>query len=96
MTEYRTLKEPQIRRELFSHFIRRQEVTGCWRKKDGVWQIQDDPFIDDWSEADTRAGIIGVEYAPIRQLKIAPNVQWQNPRAGKAVTFLYLNVEFRL
>ena len=52
MTEYRTLKEPQIRRELFSHFIRRQEVTGCWRKKDGVWQIQDDPFIDDWSEAD--------------------------------------------
>ena len=51
---------------------------------------------DDWSEADTRAGIIGVEYAPIRQLKIAPNVQWQNPRAGKAVTFLYLNVEFRL
>ena len=52
MTEYRTLKEPQIRRELFSHFIRRQEVTGCWRKKDGVWQIQDDPFIDDWSEED--------------------------------------------
>lgn len=51
---------------------------------------------DDWSDADTRAGIMGVEYTPIRQLKISPNVQWQNPRAGKAVTFLYLNVEFRL
>lgn len=48
--EYRLLKEEEITRELFHHFIRTQNVTDCWRKKDGKWCIEADPFIDDWNE----------------------------------------------
>ncbi len=50
--EYRQLRETEINRELFSHFIRHQNVTKCWRKNNGTWTIQDAPFIDDWSESD--------------------------------------------
>ena len=32
MTEYRRLSEDEICQELFNGFIRRQEVTKCWRK----------------------------------------------------------------
>lgn len=52
MITYRNLTEQEINRELFSSFIRRQTVTKCWRKENGSWVIKDDPFIDDWSEAD--------------------------------------------
>lgn len=52
MIRYRELAAEEICRELFSGFIRRQVVTDCWRKVDGAWRIQPDPFIDDWSEAD--------------------------------------------
>lgn len=50
--KYRELKENEIDRELFAHFIRRQNVTKCWRKVDGQWCIRDAAFVDDWSEAD--------------------------------------------
>lgn len=40
----------EMNRELFNHFVRRQEVTRCYRKIDGEWVIKDDPFIDEWSE----------------------------------------------
>lgn len=52
MTEYRELKQAEIKRELFSAFIRRQEVTDCLRRVDGEWVVKSDPFIDDWSEDD--------------------------------------------
>ena len=54
MIEYRELAENEICRELFQHFIRRQNVTDCWRKVDGVWVVKSDPFVDDWTEADYR------------------------------------------
>ncbi len=50
--EYRELKYQEINRKLFFCFIRRQEVTHCWRKMGGKWEIQEIPFIDDWSEED--------------------------------------------
>lgn len=50
--EYRELKENEIERQLFVHFIRRQTVTKCWRKVDGQWCIRDIAFVDDWSEED--------------------------------------------
>ena len=50
--EYRRLEKEEICRELFGQFIRRQEVTKCWRREGGKWVIQDAPFIDDWSEED--------------------------------------------
>lgn len=50
--EYIELKESEIDRQLFAHFIRRQIVTKCWRKADGKWCIRDIAFVDDWSEED--------------------------------------------
>ena len=52
MITYRTLLEREIHRELFRHFIRRQVVTKCWRRRNGTWTIQEDPFIDQWTEKD--------------------------------------------
>lgn len=51
-TQYRELTEKDICRDLFRQFIRRQIVEKCWRKENGNWVIRDDPFIDDWSEAE--------------------------------------------
>ena len=42
--EYRKLCAAEINRQLFSHFIRRQTVTKCWRREDGKWVIKDAPF----------------------------------------------------
>lgn len=52
MPEYRTISEHKLNRTLFQDFVRRQEVTKCWRKEPSGWTIKDAPFIDDWSEAD--------------------------------------------
>lgn len=52
MVQYRTLHPNELCRDLFRGFIRRQVVTKCWRREKGEWVIRDDPFIDDWSEAD--------------------------------------------
>jgi len=43
--------EPQITRELFRYFNRRQEVTKCWRKDQGIWMLKEEHFVEDWSEA---------------------------------------------
>lgn len=51
---YRHLDADEICRELFKDFIRRQNVTKCWRRDNGIWVIKDAPFIDDWSEEDYR------------------------------------------
>lgn len=50
--EYRELTESELVPALFQHFIRRQEVTKCWRREGERWVVRDDPFVDDWSEAD--------------------------------------------
>lgn len=50
--EYKQLNKEEINRELFRHFIRRQNVTKCWRKEEEGWVIRDAPFTDDWSEED--------------------------------------------
>ena len=52
MITYRELAEGEINRELFRNFIRRQVVTKCWRREAGKWVIREDPFIDDWTEAE--------------------------------------------
>ncbi len=58
MIEYRQLCEHEICRELFRQFIRRQNVTKCWRREEGRWVVKEDPFIDDWSEKDYEILII--------------------------------------
>ena len=62
MIQYRELCEDEIDRELFRGFIRRQNVTKCWRKQEGEWMIKDDPFIDDWSEKDYQTLIVCLKH----------------------------------
>ncbi len=52
MIEYRMLHVNEINRELFRYFRRRQVVTKCWRKVNGVWCIKDIAFTDEWTEKD--------------------------------------------
>lgn len=52
VVQYRALRPDELCLDLFDGFIRHQVVTKCWRREDGNWVIRDDPFIDDWSEAD--------------------------------------------
>ncbi len=52
MIQYRNINADELCRDLFRDFIRHQNVTKCWRRENGEWVIRDDPFIDDWSEAD--------------------------------------------
>ena len=52
MIQYRNLQTDELNRDLFKDFIRQQNVTKCWRREYYKWVIKDDPFIDDWSEAD--------------------------------------------
>lgn len=52
MLQYRTLCADELCRELFNDFIRHQNVRKCWRKENNNWIIKDDPFIDDWTDAD--------------------------------------------
>lgn len=52
MITYKNLQACEINRALFRQFIRRQQVTKCWRKEQGEWVLKDAPFIDDWTEAD--------------------------------------------
>ncbi len=49
---YRELRADEICRELFASFVRHQVVTKCRRRENGEWTVKDDPFIDDWTEAD--------------------------------------------
>ena len=50
--EYLELTASAINPELFAHFHRRQVVTHCWRKIDGVWCVRPHAFIDDWTQKD--------------------------------------------
>lgn len=54
MIEYRILQEPEIDRELFSAFVRRQVVDQCLRRENDAWVVRSDPFVDDWTDADYR------------------------------------------
>ncbi len=50
--EYRTLKEDEIKRELFKDFDRFQEVKECWRKVNGTWVVKKNPFTEQWLNED--------------------------------------------
>lgn len=44
------LTEPQITRDLFQNFNRRQEVSKCWQREQGLWVLNEVSFVEDWSE----------------------------------------------
>lgn len=43
------LNEDNFRLDSLDTFIRRQVVTECWRRVDGVWQLRPIAFTDDWT-----------------------------------------------
>lgn len=49
---YRKIEAKELNRDLFAQFERHQVVGKCWRYVNAEWVIQDDPFIDQWSEED--------------------------------------------
>lgn len=51
---------------------------------------------DDWSKADGQRILAGIQYSPIKLLKIAPNFTNWNPYSGKSNAYVYLNIEFKL
>lgn len=61
MITYRNLSENEISRDLFRNFIRHQVVTKCWRKYNGKWRIEDDPFIDEWTEDEYEELILNLQ-----------------------------------
>ena len=50
----RELTMDEITLGLFSDFDRYQEVTHCWRKREGRWVIIDNPFVEAWAEPEYR------------------------------------------
>ena len=53
-------------------------------------------FNEQWNSLDGQLMMIGVEFQPMKQLKIAPNFRNINPERGKAEQYLFINVEFNL
>jgi len=51
---------------------------------------------DDWSAADGQRLLFGVQFSPIKQLKLAPNFTSWNPASGESFSYIYLNLEFKL
>ena len=54
MIQYRDVSQEELCPALFAAFIRRQNVTKCWRREHGAWVIKDAPFLDDWSAEDVQ------------------------------------------
>jgi len=51
---YRPLRAEELTEGLLTAFVRRQEVTACWRKVAGEWRLFNLPFVDDWSQEERR------------------------------------------
>lgn len=51
---------------------------------------------NDYFSGDQQRGLIGLQYSPNKYLRLSPNYQTVNPREGKASSWLYLNLEFKL
>lgn len=48
----RELTQEEICTEVFSGFHRHQQVTKCWRKRNGSWVVIDNPFTEEWTDQD--------------------------------------------
>jgi hypothetical protein len=55
-----------------------------------------DSFASPWNNPDGQLMVIGVEFQPLKQLKIAPNFRNQNPDRSKSQRYLFVSVEFDL
>lgn len=53
-------------------------------------------FSSTWNSQDGQTMLVGVEFQPAKQLKIAPNFRNINPDGRKAEQYLFINLEFNL
>jgi zinc protease len=53
-------------------------------------------FTSPWNDLDGQLMMVGVEFQPVKQLKIAPNFRNINKDRAKAEQYLFINVEFNL
>lgn len=53
-------------------------------------------FQSPWNKLDGQLMIAGVEYQPLKQLKISPNIRNINPDRSKSEQYLFVSVEFNL
>lgn len=96
---YRNLVSEELSVELFAHFRRHQVVTKCWRKRDGAWEIQDAPFIDDWGAEEYKILVSclkntlatgGLVYGAFREGKLKGFVSVEADLFGKKKEYLDL------
>jgi hypothetical protein len=55
-----------------------------------------DSFTSPWNGLDGQLMMIGVEFQPLKQLKIAPNFRNRNPDRSQSQRYLFVSVEFNL
>lgn len=87
-----------------SDFTDKQDKTGYsayatiyLNKKFSVFGRYDDlTSRNQYFKGDERRSLIGLQYEPIRYLRISPNFQTVNPANGKSSNFLFVNVEFKI
>lgn len=75
------------------------EVASKWRvyaRYDNMDSSSPSSFTKPWNSLDGQLMIGGVEYRPMRQLKISPNIRNINPSRGKSEQYLFINLEFNL
>lgn len=54
MIVYERLTEENLLPTSLDGFVRRQEVTHCWRKRDGQWRLLPIAYVEDWDLAGRR------------------------------------------
>ena len=82
MTEYSEIGAEMLGAELFSGFIRRQEVKRCWRRSGGQWVVKDIEFVDDWDAGDYRR-VLG----QLRDVLDSGGAVWGAVREGRLKGF---------
>lgn len=75
------------------------QLAPKWRafaRYDWVGSKTPSNFSEAWSDIDGNLMMGGVEFSPVKQLKIAPNLRHMNPTNRKSETYIFVNLEFNL
>lgn len=75
------------------------KIADRWRvygRYDWMGSKTPDSFKSPWNNLDGQLAIVGVEYQPVKQLKISPNFRNINPDRRKSEQYLFVSVEFNL
>lgn len=55
-----------------------------------------DNFTEPWNDLDGQLMIVGLEFHPVKQLKISPNIRNMNPTRSKSEQYIYINIDFSI